>query len=274
MAAARRDPGAAAVRVLRARRTLAAARNGREVRGHAQSRAHHPRHRADHVRCAQQSLQPGCRRRARKSCGQKVYDTIIPRNVRVSEAPSYGKPVLVYDLKCVGSEAYLRLATEIIQREKELTGHGTPASRRSNSVPAISIATKARHERDDAHARVRYVLVRSNTMADESRSRLGRGLAALIGDAADTATGRSRAQRSAACRSNSSRPIHAIRAAFFPKQSSMSLPPRSKSAASSSRSWCAPCAAQRTATRSSRANGAGGRRSAPACTTCRSSCSK
>ena len=51
---------------------------------------------------------------------QKVYDTIIPRNVRVSEAPSYGKPVLVYDLKCVGSEAYLRLATEIIQREKEL----------------------------------------------------------------------------------------------------------------------------------------------------------
>jgi chromosome partitioning protein len=40
--------------------------------------------------------------------------------VRVSEAPSYGKPVLVYDLKCVGSEAYLRLATEIIQREKEL----------------------------------------------------------------------------------------------------------------------------------------------------------
>jgi chromosome partitioning protein len=52
--------------------------------------------------------------------GRKVYDTIIPRNVRVSEAPSYGKPVLVYDLKCVGSEAYLRLATEIIQREKEL----------------------------------------------------------------------------------------------------------------------------------------------------------
>jgi chromosome partitioning protein len=56
----------------------------------------------------------------RQNSGQKVYDTIIPRNVRVSEAPSYGKPVLVYDLKCVGSEAYLRLATEIIQREKEL----------------------------------------------------------------------------------------------------------------------------------------------------------
>ncbi len=56
----------------------------------------------------------------RKHLGHKVYDTMIPRNVRVSEAPSYGKPVLVYDLKCVGSEAYLRLATEVIQREKEL----------------------------------------------------------------------------------------------------------------------------------------------------------
>lgn len=56
----------------------------------------------------------------RQFMGSKVYETVIPRNVRVSEAPSYGKPVLVYDLKCVGSEAYLRLATEIIQREKEL----------------------------------------------------------------------------------------------------------------------------------------------------------
>ena len=56
----------------------------------------------------------------REFMGRKVYDTVIPRNVRVSEAPSYGKPVLVYDLKCVGSEAYLRLATEIIQREREL----------------------------------------------------------------------------------------------------------------------------------------------------------
>jgi chromosome partitioning protein len=56
----------------------------------------------------------------RQFLGKKVYETIIPRNVRISEAPSFGKPVLVYDLKCVGSEAYLRLATEIIQREKEL----------------------------------------------------------------------------------------------------------------------------------------------------------
>jgi chromosome partitioning protein len=60
----------------------------------------------------------------RQFLGRKVYDTVIPRNVRVSEAPSYGKPVLVYDLKCVGSEAYLRLATEVIQREKELRAAG------------------------------------------------------------------------------------------------------------------------------------------------------
>ena len=59
----------------------------------------------------------------RQFMGKKVYDTMIPRNVRVSEAPSYGKPVLVYDLKCVGSEAYLKLATEVIQRERELRTH-------------------------------------------------------------------------------------------------------------------------------------------------------
>lgn len=52
--------------------------------------------------------------------GAKVYDTIIPRNVRVSEAPSHGKPVLLYDLKCSGSQAYLKLASEIIQRERAL----------------------------------------------------------------------------------------------------------------------------------------------------------
>jgi chromosome partitioning protein len=56
----------------------------------------------------------------RKFMGSKVYETIIPRNVRVSEAPSHGKPVLLYDLKCTGAQAYLRLASEIIQRERSL----------------------------------------------------------------------------------------------------------------------------------------------------------
>jgi chromosome partitioning protein len=56
----------------------------------------------------------------RSEMGQLVYDTVIPRNVRLSEAPSYGKPALLYDLKCAGSQAYLRLATEVIRRERQL----------------------------------------------------------------------------------------------------------------------------------------------------------
>ncbi|HLI67492.1 MAG TPA: AAA family ATPase [Caulobacteraceae bacterium] len=50
--------------------------------------------------------------------GDKVYQSVIPRNVRVSEAPSFGKPVLVYDLKCAGSRAYLDLARELVGRER------------------------------------------------------------------------------------------------------------------------------------------------------------
>lgn len=50
--------------------------------------------------------------------GPKVYDTMIPRNTRVAEAPSHGKPLLLYDYDCAGSQAYIRLATEIIEREK------------------------------------------------------------------------------------------------------------------------------------------------------------
>ena len=52
--------------------------------------------------------------------GEKVYDTVIPRNVRISEAPSHGKPALLYDLKCPGSQAYLKLASEVIRREQHL----------------------------------------------------------------------------------------------------------------------------------------------------------
>jgi chromosome partitioning protein len=52
--------------------------------------------------------------------GDKVYETVIPRNVRVSEAPSYGKPALLYDLRCSGSQAYLKLASEVIKRERLL----------------------------------------------------------------------------------------------------------------------------------------------------------
>ena len=52
--------------------------------------------------------------------GAKVYDTMIPRNVRVSEAPSHGKPVLLYDWRCAGSQAYMKLAAEILRQENEV----------------------------------------------------------------------------------------------------------------------------------------------------------
>lgn len=52
--------------------------------------------------------------------GKKVYDTVIPRNVKISEAPSHGKPVLLYDFKCSGSQAYIGLTKEVLKREREL----------------------------------------------------------------------------------------------------------------------------------------------------------
>lgn len=59
---------------------------------------------------------------AREKLGQKVYvyQTVIPRNVKLSEAPGYGKPALLYDYKCPGSEAYIRLASELLHREREI----------------------------------------------------------------------------------------------------------------------------------------------------------
>jgi chromosome partitioning protein len=56
----------------------------------------------------------------RSYMGEKVYQTMIPRNVRVSEAPSHGKPAILYDLHCAGSQAYLQLASEVIRRERRL----------------------------------------------------------------------------------------------------------------------------------------------------------
>ena len=61
--------------------------------------------------------------------GDKVYTTMIPRNVRVSEAPSVGKPVLLYDLKCAGSQAYEGLAKEVVQQERK-------AKQQNERVPA------------------------------------------------------------------------------------------------------------------------------------------
>ncbi|MEK9847690.1 MAG: ParA family protein [Rhodospirillaceae bacterium] len=56
----------------------------------------------------------------REFFGDTVYKTVIPRNVRVSEAPSHGKPVLLYDLNCPGAQAYVHLAGEVLRREEGL----------------------------------------------------------------------------------------------------------------------------------------------------------
>ncbi len=58
---------------------------------------------------------------ARGFFGSQVYETVIPRNVRVSEAPSHGKPVVLYDLRSPGAQAYVHLAAEVLRRERALT---------------------------------------------------------------------------------------------------------------------------------------------------------
>jgi chromosome partitioning protein len=65
------------------------------------------------------SLSAQVARDVREHFGAKVYETVIPRNVRVSEAPSFGKPALIYDFKCAGSQAYIKLAREVVGRERE-----------------------------------------------------------------------------------------------------------------------------------------------------------
>lgn len=59
--------------------------------------------------------------------GDKVYKTIIPRNVRLSEAPSYGLPAIVYDMKCPGSRSYINLAKEVLKREKQILNGPAPS---------------------------------------------------------------------------------------------------------------------------------------------------
>lgn len=59
---------------------------------------------------------------ARSFFGAQVYDTVIPRNIRVSEAPSHGKPVLLYDFRSPGAQAYIQLAGELRRRKRDVTG--------------------------------------------------------------------------------------------------------------------------------------------------------
>lgn len=60
--------------------------------------------------------------------GDKVYKTVIPRNVRLSEAPSFGLPAIVYDMKSSGAQAYIKLASEVIKRERQYKRQRTAAN--------------------------------------------------------------------------------------------------------------------------------------------------
>jgi chromosome partitioning protein len=68
----------------------------------------------------------------RRHFGPRVFDTVIPRNVRLSEAPSHGKPALLYDLRCLGSQAYIQLAGELLRRHQ---GAGAPSAAPSAELP-------------------------------------------------------------------------------------------------------------------------------------------
>lgn len=71
--------------------------------------------------------------------GSRVYETVIPRNVRVSEAPSHGKPVLLYDLNCTGSQAYVKLAGEVLRREvRDRVAQQGPETATESSNPDVA----------------------------------------------------------------------------------------------------------------------------------------
>lgn len=70
----------------------------------------------------------------RRHLGSKVFNVVIPRNVRVSEAPSYGRPVLLYDVACAGSKAYMKLAAEFVARNSNASELAT------NSTAQVEVA--------------------------------------------------------------------------------------------------------------------------------------
>ncbi len=112
----------------------------------------------------------------RQNMGEKVYSTVIPRNVRISEAPSHGVPALVYDLRCPGSQAYIKLAGELIQRERiEAARHDTQGRTAARLGPRPVGADRRRGGADAGRsagqgqrAPCRW---RSSSRADSSRAR-------------------------------------------------------------------------------------------------------
>ncbi len=70
---------------------------------------------------------------AREYFGPKVFESVIPRNVRLAEAPSFGKPIILYDLASVGAQAYMAVAKELIARHRKAPAETHGSSRRADS---------------------------------------------------------------------------------------------------------------------------------------------
>ncbi len=107
-----------------------------QIRAQRESGPRDRRHPAHDVRPAEQPLERGLARSSSMHFGDKVFRTVIPRNVRLAEAPSFGKPVLFHDRDSRGALAYLALAGEMIRREEEPTIGPQPM--RESAVPRAS----------------------------------------------------------------------------------------------------------------------------------------
>ena len=196
---------------------------------------------------ARTSLSKEVAENVRAFFGPKVYETMIPRNVRVAEAPSHGKPILLYDYDCPGSQAYIKLATEIIERERRNCG------RLDQRLP------KDRNEGPDGRTHCRR--------AARPRPRFA--------DRRDGAEARRRS-----CRRGEQRMVSIERSAPEPAQSAQGFPRGRAGRAGRVDPLRRACVQpiivrperRRAATRSSPASAAGARRRGPACTPCRSSC--
>jgi chromosome partitioning protein len=83
---------------------------------------------------------------AREYFGTQVFDTVVPRNVRLAEAPSFGKPIVLYDVQSIGAQAYIAVAHELMRRETQAVTEATESARhveRSGHAPASDVAREA-----------------------------------------------------------------------------------------------------------------------------------
>ena len=76
---------------------------------------------------------------ARDYFGSQVFETVVPRNVRLAEAPSFGKPIVLYDVQSIGAQAYMAIAHELIARETAQPQHATSTSNQTGNIPAPEV---------------------------------------------------------------------------------------------------------------------------------------